>query len=127
MLSGWHVLQRHALRMSLRPDQWLVRNLFGYAVVRYDDAVAALVPGDHAPSLSMMVAIAVMVGSFRQTVVRWLEMSLQADVFVSAPTRAGGFRGAAIDPEVAKYWRDNYDLRYILQRDWKTLGPKLGV
>ncbi|MGZ6983065.1 MAG: cytochrome P450 [Ilumatobacteraceae bacterium] len=34
--------QRHAVRMSLRPDQWLVRNLFGYAVVRYDDAVAVL-------------------------------------------------------------------------------------
>jgi hypothetical protein len=31
----------------------------------------------------------------------------------------------AIDPEVAKYWRDNYDLRYIMQRDWATLGPKL--
>jgi hypothetical protein len=30
-----------------------------------------------------------------------------------------------IDPEVATYWRDHYDLRYILQRDWKTLGPKL--
>jgi hypothetical protein len=30
-----------------------------------------------------------------------------------------------IDPEVAQYWRDNYDLRYILERDWKTLGPKL--
>ena len=34
--------QRHALRMSLRPDQWLVRNLFGYAVVQYDDVVAVL-------------------------------------------------------------------------------------
>jgi hypothetical protein len=31
----------------------------------------------------------------------------------------------AIDPEVAKYWRDNYDLRYILQRDWPKLAPKL--
>lgn len=30
-----------------------------------------------------------------------------------------------IDPEVADSWRENYDLRYILQRDWKTLGPKL--
>ncbi|KPK75929.1 MAG: hypothetical protein AMJ79_09130, partial [Phycisphaerae bacterium SM23_30] len=30
-----------------------------------------------------------------------------------------------IDPEVAAYWRDNYDLRYILERDWATLGPKL--
>lgn len=34
--------QRHALRMSLRPDQWLVRNMFGYAVVRYEDATAVL-------------------------------------------------------------------------------------
>jgi len=31
----------------------------------------------------------------------------------------------AIDPDVAKYWRDNYDLRYILQRDWPKLAPKL--
>jgi len=30
-----------------------------------------------------------------------------------------------IDPEVAEYWRENYDLRYILERDWETLGPKL--
>lgn len=30
-----------------------------------------------------------------------------------------------IDREVAEYWKENYDLRYILQRDWKTLGPKL--
>ncbi len=30
-----------------------------------------------------------------------------------------------IDKEVADCWRENYDLRYILERDWKTLGPKL--
>jgi hypothetical protein len=30
-----------------------------------------------------------------------------------------------IDHEVAAYWRDNYDLRHILERDWATLGPKL--
>lgn len=30
-----------------------------------------------------------------------------------------------IDPSVAQYWKEHYDLRYILQRDWKTLGPKL--
>ena len=26
---------------------------------------------------------------------------------------------------VAAYWREHYDLRHILQRDWATLGPKL--
>lgn len=30
-----------------------------------------------------------------------------------------------IDLSIADYWRENYDLRYILERDWKTLGPKL--
>jgi len=30
-----------------------------------------------------------------------------------------------IDHDVAKYWRDNYDLRYILERDWDKLGPDL--
>ena len=27
--------------------------------------------------------------------------------------------------DVAEYWRENYDLRYLLQRDWQILGPKL--
>ena len=30
-----------------------------------------------------------------------------------------------IDRSVADYWRDHYDLRHIVERDWKTLGPKL--
>ncbi len=34
-------------------------------------------------------------------------------------------RTGQIDRTVAQFWRENYDLGYILQRDWKTLGPKL--
>lgn len=30
-----------------------------------------------------------------------------------------------INTEVAAYWRENYDLRYILERDWSKLGPDL--
>jgi hypothetical protein len=30
-----------------------------------------------------------------------------------------------IDPKVAAYWREHYDLTHIIQRDWATLGPKL--
>ena len=30
-----------------------------------------------------------------------------------------------IYPEVAKYWKEHYDLSHILERDWATLGPKL--
>ena len=30
-----------------------------------------------------------------------------------------------IDKEVAQYWKENFDLRHIMERDWDTLGPKL--
>ncbi|UOY05250.1 alpha/beta hydrolase-fold protein [Muricauda sp. SCSIO 64092] len=30
-----------------------------------------------------------------------------------------------INPEVANYWRENYDLRHILERDWDKLGEQL--
>ena len=30
-----------------------------------------------------------------------------------------------IDPKVAEYWRENYDLLHIVKRDWAKLGPKL--
>lgn len=30
-----------------------------------------------------------------------------------------------IDHKVAEYWKDNYDLRHILERDWDKLGKKL--
>ena len=41
------------------------------------------------------------------------------------PARIWDKRTGEIDHDVAKYWQENYDLRFILQRDWKTLGPKL--
>jgi hypothetical protein len=41
------------------------------------------------------------------------------------PRRIWDKQTGVIDPEVAAYWREHYDLRHILQRDWKTLGPKL--
>jgi len=30
-----------------------------------------------------------------------------------------------IDPQVAAYWREHYDLSHIIERDWATLAPKL--
>ncbi|WP_293904412.1 hypothetical protein [Phenylobacterium sp.] len=34
-------------------------------------------------------------------------------------------RTGAIDPAVAAYWREHFDLTHIVVRDWATLGPKL--
>jgi hypothetical protein len=41
------------------------------------------------------------------------------------PKRIWDKQTGQIDHEVARYWRDNYDLRYILERDWQELAPKL--
>ena len=30
-----------------------------------------------------------------------------------------------IDHKVAQYWKEHFDLTYIMKRDWKILGPKL--
>ncbi|MDA0708325.1 MAG: hypothetical protein O2963_04530, partial [Proteobacteria bacterium] len=41
------------------------------------------------------------------------------------PVRLWDKLTGTINHKVAEYWKENYDLRHILERDWKTLGPKL--
>lgn len=41
-LADGNYEERRALRQSLATDQWLVRNMFGYEVLRYEDATAVL-------------------------------------------------------------------------------------
>ena len=56
----------------------MARANLGASIRRVSISVAALVV-----SLAMMVAIAIMIGSFRETVVYWVEQTLQADLFIS--------------------------------------------
>ena len=58
----------------------------------------------------------------------------QMDIFMSVygPVGDDGYPAllydkwtGEIDRSVAEHWRENYDLRHILERDWATLGPKL--
>jgi putative ABC transport system permease protein len=55
--------------------------------------------------LSMMVAIAIMIGSFRDTVVYWVQQTLKADLFVGPAARGGGARNASLTPEVEQLVR----------------------
>ena len=41
------------------------------------------------------------------------------------PRRIWDRLSGEIDPVTAAYWKEHYDLSYILRRDWPTLGPKL--
>jgi hypothetical protein len=41
------------------------------------------------------------------------------------PARIWDKASGDIDAKVAQYWREHFDIGYILRRDWSTLGPKL--
>lgn len=41
------------------------------------------------------------------------------------PVRLWNKKTGEINHEIAEYWQENYDLRYILERDWDKLGPDL--
>lgn len=41
------------------------------------------------------------------------------------PARLFDKETGVIDPKVAAYWKEHYDLRHILERDWARLGPLL--
>ena len=65
-------------------------------------AVAALMV-----AVSVIVGVSIMVGSFRGTVVSWLEQTLQADIYVSPPTTTANRVIGKLDPavvEAAKTW-----------------------
>ncbi len=65
------------------------------ALSRTSVAIAALMV-----AVSVSVGVAIMIGSFRQTVVSWLETSLQADVYISPPGLAANRVDATLDPSV---------------------------
>ncbi len=41
------------------------------------------------------------------------------------PARIWDKKTGNINPEIAAYWKENYDLKHILERDWDKLGDKL--
>ena len=41
------------------------------------------------------------------------------------PVRLWDKYSGEIDHSVAEYWKENYDLRHIMERDWEKLGPDL--
>src|SRR5262249_17760059 len=51
-------------------------------------------------AVATTVGVGVMIGSFRQTVERWLTTSLQADVYVSPPSLVSNRPDAALDPAI---------------------------
>jgi putative ABC transport system permease protein len=65
-------------------------------------AIAALMV-----TVSVIVGVSIMIGSFRGTVVQWLDQTLQADVFVSPPSTTANRVLGKLDPVIVdalKHW-----------------------
>jgi putative ABC transport system permease protein len=73
---------RRFLRRRVGVEGLLAHANLVSAIPRLSISIAAL-----AVSLSMMVAIAVMIGSFRETVVYWVGQTLKADLFIGPGIR----------------------------------------
>ena len=82
-------------RRRLQVEDWLAVANLSAAVPRLSISVAAL-----AVALSMTVAIAVMIGSFRETVSYWIGQTLQADLFISPGARQQPGVGETLSPEL---------------------------
>ncbi len=88
LLEGLRRRGRALLAGRFRIEGLLAHANLSAAVSRLAVSVAAL-----AVSLAMLAAIAIMVGSFRETVAYWVGQTLQADLFVSVAD--GGRIGAS--------------------------------
>jgi putative ABC transport system permease protein len=78
------------------------------AIPRLAISVAAL-----AVSLAMLVAIAVMIGSFRETVIYWVGQTLRADLFVSTARRSNLDAQATISPELEQAVATDADVEAV--------------
>ncbi len=85
------------------------------AIPQTSISVAAL-----AMSLGMMIAIGVMVGSFRQTVIYWLDSVLTADLVVKPIMNNSALSTGVLDAEVAEQIRQDSD---VLATCWYSSRP----
>lgn len=95
VIFGVARVSRAPLRHLFGVEGLLAHANLASAIPRLSISVAAL-----AVALSMMVAIAVMIGSFRETVSYWVGQTLQADLFISPGMRAVAGVEQTLSPEV---------------------------
>lgn len=67
------------------------------ALSRTSVAIAALMV-----AVSVTIGVGIMVGSFRQTVIAWLDQSLLADIYVAPPSNTVAYVDTTLDPAVVE-------------------------
>lgn len=85
-------------------------------------AIAALMT-----SVSVIIGVSIMIGSFRRTVVDWLGQTLQADVYLSPPAYSTTASDAVIDPAIVDLAQSFPGVaEAVTQRSVNVQSPSLG-
>ena len=90
----------------LRPVHGIAGAVFGLLGSLATRGIVAALSRTSVAMAALMIAVAaaigvgVMIASFREAVTSWLEGTLRADVYVSAPSRAGSRPDSTLDPSL---------------------------
>jgi putative ABC transport system permease protein len=83
-------------------------------------AIAALMT-----AVSVIIGVSIMIGSFRQTVVQWLDQTLQADVYISPPSSSSTTIEGTLDPAAIAIARAHPDVELaITARNVRIFAPQ---
>ncbi|WP_028460009.1 ABC transporter permease [Chloroflexus sp. Y-396-1] len=93
-----------ALMTILQPTLGRIAGMLGRMAIR--DVVSSLSRTAVAVAalmvaVSVTIGVGIMIGSFRQTVINWLEQSLIADIYVSPPSNVANRIDTVLDPALA--------------------------
>jgi putative ABC transport system permease protein len=95
LVAGLAAATRNAARSLFGPEGLLAIHGMAASLARTSVIVGAL-----ATAIAMMASVGIMVGSFRQTVIVWLDTQLRADLYVRPASRGGAGEHPAFAPQV---------------------------
>lgn len=116
-------LLKRLLRMEGRMAVLILRGALGRTAI----AVASLMIG-----IAMMVSLAIMIGSFRQTVIAWVNQTIQADLWIEPASRIDSKQTGRLDPKIAAIIRrvpgvEAVDAFYEFPIEYRGNPTRLGV
>jgi putative ABC transport system permease protein len=86
-----------ALKAFIEPEGKIAARSLQGALARTSVASASLMVG-----IAMMISLAIMIGSFRQTVTVWIDQTLKADLWMQSSARSMGSQNARMPDSVAE-------------------------
>jgi len=96
VVTGLAAVTRGVSRWLFGPEGLLAVRGLAASLARTSVVVGAL-----ATAIAMMASVGIMVGSFRETVIVWLDAQLRADLYVRPAARAGAGEHPALSAEIA--------------------------